>query len=87
MIIKEMKRKDVLDEQIAMNLFQLVCNFNMVICEKHSIQKRTLTMRDIVWIINYLNKSKHITPNIKERYFEALHILLIEGVEFLPLAR
>ena len=42
-------------------------------------------MRDIVWIISFMAKSKKINESIERRYAESLYILLKEGVEFLPL--
>ena len=66
-------------------MFNLVYEFNCKIAVKYMLQKRTLTLRDIVWVINFLKKSENLNPDINTRYLWALHILVVEGTEFLPL--
>jgi midasin (ATPase involved in ribosome maturation) len=66
-------------------LFEFVCIFNLEIAEKFCLQKKMLTMRDIVWVLSFIEKVIKLGKNIIEAYGYALWILVIEGSAFYSL--
>lgn len=69
-------------ENIADLLFEFVCEFNLNLSVKHNLQKKMLTMRDIVWVLSFIEQSRQLPASIHERYGWALWILTVEAAEF-----
>lgn len=66
-------------------LFEFVCVFNLELTEKYSLQKKMLTMRDIVWVLSFIQKTIKLAKNTIEAYGWALWIMVVEGAAFYSL--
>lgn len=66
-------------------LFDFVCVFNLEIAQKFCLQKKMLTMRDIVWVLSFIQKAMSLGSGIVQAYGWALWIMVVEGSAFYTL--
>lgn len=73
-------------ETIASNLYEFLKFYNVSFCEKYSLDKKNLTMRDIVALMEFIYKCKN-NCSVKNLYTHALQMVVIEPIGFMMLAQ
>jgi len=70
---------------LASNLFHFLKFFNLDFCQKYSLEKKHLTMRDVLAIMNFIIQTKRNKPesNIFSIYVESIQVVVIESLGFL----
>ncbi|EGR30434.1 type a von willebrand factor domain protein [Ichthyophthirius multifiliis] len=74
-------------ENVAEKIYDFVKFYNSDFCDMYALEaKRNITMRDIVSMMQFMNKTQTFCPNnIYQLYFYALNVVVLEPIKFLPL--
>lgn len=71
---------------VAHKLLEFLRFFNVKFCEKHQLDKKNLTMRDIVALMEFISKCQH-TAAVAYIYAHALRMVVVEPIGFMQIAQ
>lgn len=67
-----------------MKLYKFLKFYNVNFCEKYSLDKKNLTMRDIVALMEFIYICND-NCSIRDLYYHALNMVVIEPIGFMQL--
>jgi len=58
--------------------------YNVQFCEKYALDKKNLTMRDIVALMEFISRCRFNCP-VRDLYYHALSLVVVEPIGFMQL--
>ncbi|KAL4485768.1 hypothetical protein ABPG72_012308 [Tetrahymena utriculariae] len=83
--IKKVYESEQTRNEIAMKLYEFLRFYNVNFCEKYSLDKKSLTMRDIVALMEFIYRCKN-NCSVRDLYYHALNMVVIEPIGFMHLS-
>lgn len=90
MINEFMTMRGVYDSQltrseIARCLYEFLRFYNITFCERHSLEKKNLTMRDINALMEFISRCR-TNCSVRDLYMHALQMVVVEPIAFMTVA-
>lgn len=68
--------------EISEKLYEFLKFYNVTFCEKYSLDKKNLTMRDIVALMEFICRCGNVC-SVRDLYLHALSMVVIDPIGFM----